>query len=152
MILAAQAAQRRWHVPTSISLAQWALESGWGHSMPTGSNNPFGIKARHGERFVVAWTHEVVHGQRIRIQAPFRVFDSIEQAFDRLGELLANRSPYAAARQHTRDPDAYARALEGHYATEPGYGESLVGMLRDNDFYQYDQWGEGSSRGPSPLL
>ncbi len=139
VILAAQASQRRWKVPASVSLAQWAWESGWGHLMPTGSNNPFGIKARKGERFVMAWTHEVVHGKRIRILAPFRVFDNVEQAFDGHGEFLATRSPYFEARKHTDDADAYARALTGVYATEPGYGDFLIGLMRGNNFYQYNQ-------------
>ena len=42
---AAVASRRKWTVPASITIAQWAVESAWGASMPPGSNNPFGIKA-----------------------------------------------------------------------------------------------------------
>ena len=42
---AAVASRRRWTVPASVTVAQWAVESAWGGSMPPGSNNPFGIKA-----------------------------------------------------------------------------------------------------------
>lgn len=48
VIAAAQAAPARWGAPASITMAQWALESGGGQHMPKGSNNPFGIKAGRG--------------------------------------------------------------------------------------------------------
>jgi hypothetical protein len=54
VINAAQATQDRWGVPASVTLAQWALESRYGASMPVGSNNPFGIKAVSGQPFVEA--------------------------------------------------------------------------------------------------
>ena len=43
IIAAAQAAQHKWQVPASVSLAQWIIESGWGAHEPAGSNNPIGI-------------------------------------------------------------------------------------------------------------
>ena len=42
IIAAAQAAQTQYRVPASVSVAQWAFESGWGAHAP--GNNPFGIK------------------------------------------------------------------------------------------------------------
>ena len=32
VITAAQASQRKWHVPAAVTIAQWALESGWGRT------------------------------------------------------------------------------------------------------------------------
>ncbi|MGI4948909.1 MAG: glycoside hydrolase family 73 protein [Janthinobacterium lividum] len=137
VIAAAQRSQQTWHIPASVTLGQWALESGWGHHMPTGSNNPFGIKARKGERRVAAWTHEVITGQTVRVLADFRVFDNIGQAFDHHGRLLATYRPYAAARAHLNDPDAFAEALTGVYATGRKYGEKLRGQMQAGDFYRY---------------
>ena len=45
VVAAARSAQAKWRVPASVSIAQYALESGWGKHIPPGSNNPFGIKA-----------------------------------------------------------------------------------------------------------
>jgi flagellum-specific peptidoglycan hydrolase FlgJ len=58
VIAAAQASQRNTGIPAAITLAQYALESGYGRHMPTGSNNPFGIKAKPGEPFVEQDTWE----------------------------------------------------------------------------------------------
>ncbi|MDX2291417.1 MULTISPECIES: glucosaminidase domain-containing protein, partial [Streptomyces] len=78
VIAAARDARRQWQVPASVSLAQWALESGHGAHMPLGSNNPFGIKARAGEPSVTSRTREVnAQGQEYYIEAPFRKFDSV---------------------------------------------------------------------------
>lgn len=138
ILKAAIASQAKWGIPASISLAQWALESGWGKHMPPGSNNPFGIKARPGEPTVVANTREVIDGQDRHEDAGFRAFASIAEAFDRHGELLANRAPYAAARAKLPDPDAFADALTGVYATDPNYGKVLKQIMRGSELYQYN--------------
>src|SRR5262249_27834764 len=44
ILSAAIAARRKFGVPISVTLAQWALESDWGTKMPPESNNPFGMK------------------------------------------------------------------------------------------------------------
>ena len=138
IIVAAQKSQQNWGVRASISIAQWVLESGWGRSMPPGSNNPFGIKAAPGQPSVMASTREEIHGRSVYIQAPFRVFASINEAFDEHGKLLANHPAYALARAHLTDPDAYARALTGHYATDSLYGDKLIAFMRGNALYQYN--------------
>lgn len=138
VIAAAQAAHEKWNIPASITLAQWALESGYGRSMPAGSNNPFGIKAAAGQPFVEASTREVIDGQSVIIVAKFRKFDSMSDAFDQHGQLLATARPYAAARTHLDNPDAFADALTGVYATDPNYGPALKRLMRSNNLYQYD--------------
>ncbi len=51
------------------SIAQFALESGWGAHMPPGSNNPFGVKDFHNADAVWAMTTEVIGGRAIREEA-----------------------------------------------------------------------------------
>jgi peptidoglycan hydrolase-like protein with peptidoglycan-binding domain len=140
VIAAAQTSHLKWGVPASVSLAQFILESNWGRSMPGGpsSNNPFGIKARAGEPSVAAQTHEVEHGATITIVARFRRFSSLTEAFDAHGALLARGKPYALAMMHKDDPDRFADALTGHYATDPMYGSKLKDLMRRNNLYQYD--------------
>ena len=140
VIAAAQTSHLKWGVPASVSLAQFILESNSGRSMPGGpsSNNPFGIKARAGEPSVAAQTHEVEHGATITIVARFRRFSSLTEAFDAHGALLARGKPYALAMMHKDDPDRFADALTGHYATDPMYGSKLKDLMRRNNLYQYD--------------
>lgn len=138
VIRGAQASQRTWGIPASITLAQWALESAYGSRMPAGSNNPFGIKARPGEASVAAMTNEVLGGQEVRLSQNFRVFPDMETAFVRHGRLLAVAGTYAAARQYLHDPDKFADQLTGVYATDPKYGSSLKKIMRKNDLYRFD--------------
>lgn len=139
IIAAAKAAQAKWHIPASISIAQWALESGRGQHMPPGSNNPFGMKARQGDPFVTVRTREVdKHGHEFFINAPFRKFATIADAFDAHGELLATAGVYAKCRAHLPDADAFADSLTGVYATDPNYGTMLKSIMHGGNFHQYD--------------
>lgn len=138
VVLAAQATQRSLGIPASVTLAQWAVESAYGSRMPHGSNNPFGIKARPGDDSVVVWTKEEVNGKMVSVQAAFRVFRSLDEAFVKHAELLAFGRPYAAARKFVDDPDRFADALTGVYATDSSYGKMLKSIMRKNDLYRFD--------------
>jgi flagellum-specific peptidoglycan hydrolase FlgJ len=143
-VSAAQDAARKWGVPASVSLAQWALESSWGRREPEGSNNPFGIKARLNpngipvDPYVDADTSEVLGKQIVHINAPFRKFASLAEAFYCHAELLATAHVYAPAMALRAKPDAFAQALTGRYATDPGYGRKLIQIMQGSNLYQYD--------------
>jgi hypothetical protein len=139
VIDAAVASNQHWKVPAAISLAQWAVESAWGAAMPQGSNNPFGIKAVATQASVDSLTHEVVNGETITITAKFRAFESIAEAFDEHGRLLATSPAYTNAMQQVQNPDAFADALTGVYATDPEYGMKLKWVMQNYKLTQYDQ-------------
>ena len=139
VVQAAVASRLRWNVPASITMAQWAVESAWGASMPPGSNNPFGIKALPGQAAVESPTREVIAGQNITISAKFRQFDSLADAFDQHGKLLATGSPYRTAMTLKDDPDAFADALTGVYATDPNYGTTLKWVIHSYNFTVNDK-------------
>jgi hypothetical protein len=136
---AAVASRRRWNVPASITIAQWVVESAWGAAMPPGSNNPFGIKARNGEPAVESPTREVVAGVDVTEVDKFRKFDSLAEAFDEHGRLLATGTTYKTAMALVRDPDAFADALTGVYATDPQYGNTLKWVIHNFNFIRYDK-------------
>jgi flagellum-specific peptidoglycan hydrolase FlgJ len=138
VIAAAQAADRKWGVPAAVTLAQWALESGWGAHMPPGSNNPFGIKALPRGASVLVPTREHLNGAWTTVNAYFRKFDTIADAFDAHGKLLHDGGAYAAARACGRDDDRFGNALTGHYATDPNYGSLLRSIMHGGNFSQYD--------------
>ncbi len=136
IIKAAQAADSKWDVAAAVTLAQWAEESDYGKAIPPGSNNPFGIKAAKGQPYVEVPTHEGSHGQ-IRTRARFRKFDTIADAFDKHGELLATSKAYRKAQATDTDED-YALALSGIYAEDLNYGKKLIAIMDAHDLYQYD--------------
>jgi len=143
IIAAAQEAQTKWGVPASVSLAQWAFESGYGRHMPPTSNNPFGIKASAADiangDCVNAMTTEVVRGERVHVSQRFRKFASMTEAFDYHGRLLATHGAYSKARSKLPDALGFADGLTGHYATEPNYGQKLIdGYMKPNNLTQYD--------------
>jgi len=150
VIAAAQESERKWYPMgpfVSVSLAQWALESAYGRAMPSGSNNPFGIKALPGQLDVIAWTHETLHGVYVSLPQHFAKFASLQEAFDAHAKLLATAPCYHAA-QAAQTPDAYAMALQGVYATGiPGhpYGPALIAIMKSANLYQYDVAHGGTS-------
>jgi hypothetical protein len=131
-------------VSAAVTLAQYILESNWGRSMPNGSNNPFGIKARTGDPFVSALTHEEIGGRSVAVNARFRKFDSIEQAFVAHGVLIENGSPYQGLHAILGNADELANGLTGIYATDSHYGASLISLMDRYDLRQYDQQGPTS--------
>ena len=137
VIEAAEASQKHWSVPAAVTLAQWVVESAWGASMPPGSNNPFGIKAVADQPAVETETHEVVNGETITITAKFRSFPSIADAFDEHGRLLATSSHYTNAMQQKQNPEAFADALTGVYATDPDYGMKLKWVMQNYNLETY---------------
>jgi flagellum-specific peptidoglycan hydrolase FlgJ len=138
IIAAAKAAERKWRIPASVSIAQYGLESGWGAHMPPGSNNPFGIKALAGQARSNTLTREVVDGQDVVIHAGFRVFASIAEAFDAHAELLATAGAYTAARARLPDVGGFVAALTGVYATDPNYGRELMAIIAGDNLTRYD--------------
>jgi flagellum-specific peptidoglycan hydrolase FlgJ len=142
---AAKASQHMYGIPASVSLAQWALESGWGkHDL--GCFNYFGMKApcdAAGHPLVPhvdLKTREVdKYGHDYYITAPFRKFASPEEAFEEHAKLLATRGAYANARSKLPNADAFADALTGVYATDPNYGKSLKAIMHGSNLYQFDK-------------
>ena len=138
VIEAARTSGRRWGVPAAITLAQWIVESAWGSAMPPNSNNPFGIKAFGDQPAVESGTWEVVDGKSVTIQARFRRFASLADAFEAHGKLLSTAAPYKPAMEVARDPDLFADALTGVYATDPQYGTTLKWVMENYKLKQYD--------------
>lgn len=122
-------------VPASLTLAQWALESGWGLKMPPGSNDPFGIKAVGQQPAVTADTHEFIGGREVEEPQAFRQFSSLQEAFDDHARLLSTGRPYVDAFQQyltDRDVTAYVRAISAHYSTSPTYFLNISSMMRNS--------------------
>jgi len=132
---AVNAARRLGTLP-GVLIAQAALETGWGRSLPRNqygesSLNLFGIKADRdwqGPRAVVP-TLEFVDGVPEQKREPFRMYRSIGDAFDDYVALLESRPRYADA-VGERSPAAYAEALQrGGYATDPDYARKILDIL-----------------------
>ena len=134
-------------VEPRLLLAQAALETGWGGTVPqhadgASANNLFGIKAGgawSGAR-TARWTLEHENGVAVSRRADFRAYPSSAASFTDYVDLIGNTPRYAAALASADNPEAYAHAVQAAgYATDPGYadkwlaiyhGQRLDGALR----------------------
>ena len=80
--------------------------------MPPGSNNPFGIKAVANQTFVESPTREVDHNETVTNTARFRVFSSLDEAFNEHGRVLATSPFYLNAMIQAADPEAFVGPLD----------------------------------------
>ncbi len=130
---AARKAAETLGVSPKAVLAQAALETGWGRSIPraadgSSSHNLFGIKANErwrGPR-VEQLTTEFVNGLPQRQVESFRAYSSPADSIADHARLLANSPRYTAVRGTGDDIAAYGMALaQGGYATDPHYARKL---------------------------
>jgi flagellum-specific peptidoglycan hydrolase FlgJ len=136
---AAVASQRKYGVPASVTIAQAIDESGWGQSnLAVNDHNLFGIKGTGPAGSYQEPTQEYENGRLVTTTSSFRVYRSAGQSVDDHGRLLATSAYYRQAMAVRGDPNAFATALTGVYATDPGYGAKLVGLMQQYDLYRYD--------------
>jgi flagellar protein FlgJ len=142
-------------------IAQAALETGWGRSLPRSADgrtsfNFFGIKATGGWRgeSVASSTIEVLQGRERRMVERFRAYSTIEESVADHARLLGNSRRYAAVRGTGDDAHAFGTALQGGgYATDPGYARKIV-QVADSVGRLLDarRAGAGDAAGPSSAL
>ena len=139
IIALAQQSESETGVPASVTLGQWALESGWGKSSP--HNNPFGMKASKSQAGFSTGTKEQGASGLVKTTGKFRSFDSLEDAFRAHGEYVKRRFPWAM--DHTDSSDDFVSSLQSHpnlsYATDAKYVEKLTGTIKHNNFDQYNK-------------
>jgi hypothetical protein len=140
---AARVSQRETGVPASVTIAQAILESSWGKSrLSKDNNNYFGIKARDGaDPSQVAWydTWEVVDGENISVQAPFRAYQNAADSFVDHGRFFIRNSRYRPALAVKDDPQQFAAEISrAGYATDPDYAPKLIRLMDRFNLYAYD--------------
>jgi len=135
----AVATQHRYGVPASVTMAQAIDESAWGQSgLATRDHNLFGIKGSGPAGSDPQPTQEFENGQSVTRTALFRVYHNAAESIDDHGKLLATSGYYRRAMADRQDPNAFAAALTGVYATDPDYGAKLIGLMQQYDLYRYD--------------
>lgn len=120
-------------------LAQAALETGWGRSVPCTTDgecsfNLFGIKAgsRWGGAQVAVPTLEYEDGVAVRKVERFRAYASPAESFRDYAQLIRDNPRYREALNAGGDVAAFADALQrGGYATDPDYARKIVAVAAD---------------------
>ncbi|MDR3723285.1 MAG: glucosaminidase domain-containing protein [Terracidiphilus sp.] len=143
IVPAAQAAQRKWCVPVSVTIAQAILESGWGQSaLARKAYNFFGIKAAaHAapDGYAEFPTKEFVDGRRVSEMARFARYASPAEGFAAHAVLLATTVRYKPAMAVAADPYKFCVQIQKcGYSTNPAYAEELWTLIERFDLTQYD--------------
>jgi peptidoglycan hydrolase FlgJ len=135
----AERAARELGVDPNALLAQAALETGWGRSVPCDAQgecsfNLFGIKAgsQWSGATVNVPTLEFESGIPVRKIERFRAYDSPADSFRDYAALIGGSARYASARGAGDNVEAFAAALQqGGYATDPHYAQKIAAVASE---------------------
>lgn len=134
----AQSAAKETGVLASVSIAQAALESGWGVHAP--AFNLFGIKADKSWPGPVSYqvTTEVVRGHRQTITAAFRSYPNWSASIADHAKFLKENPRYMPCFSCTT-AEGFATMLQRcGYSTDPNYAASLSALIRQHKLTQFD--------------
>lgn len=137
--------QNKFGIPASITLAQAALESGWGTSgLTIKANNFFGIKDQPNDEWYGAninmSTGEVFNGQQTTIKSNFRKYADPGESFkDHASFLLKNKRYASLFKLEPTDYIKWAQGLKAAgYATALNYDSTLINLVVKYNLQQYD--------------
>lgn len=125
--------QEKFGIPASITLAQGALESGWGGSyLSRVGNNYFGIKCH-------SWSGDKIYADDDAKDECFRKYESAEESFKDHAIFLKQNSRYKSLFK-TKDYLEWAYGLQSAgYATSPSYATSLINLIETYGLNDYDE-------------
>lgn len=135
---AARAAAGTTKIPASFTVAQAALESGWGAKAP--GMNLFGIKADASWKGAVTGqaTKEEVNGAEVQTHAQFRAYPDWLSSIEDHAKFLTENPRYRPAFDHA-DGVGFARAVAAAgYATDSKYADKLASIINDYNLAALD--------------
>lgn len=127
------------NVPASFTLAEAALESGWGSHAP--GMNLFGVKADASWKgpVTIKRTREFINGLPVIVEAKFRAYKDWFGSIEDHAEFLLRNPRYKPAFQF-RNGENFAKAIaKAGYATDPDYADKLIAVMDSHDLQQYDK-------------
>jgi len=126
-------------IPASVTLAQAALESGWGRSgLALRYNNLFGVKAWGDGAGVSLPTMESEGGVMERTTAQFRVYPTWSDSLRSHNSLLANDSRYSRALTEGGDWRSFIREIAPIWASDPNYESRVSSIIERYDLDDLD--------------
>lgn len=144
---AAVSDRERTGIPASLTIAQAALESGWGKSgLTQKANNLFGIKGQGPAGSVLMPTIEYYSGNHYHVTAKFRAYHNWLESITDHSNLILNGTPDNPRRYHNVINAEYKEACHNiasdGYATNPDYAHLLIDLIEQHGLQQYDEHAE----------
>lgn len=125
----AQEVQKKYGVPASVVLGQYAQESGYGKST-VGANNYFNIKGNG--------------------KGGYKDYNSKEESFMDFGRLLST-SRYTKYTKNATSTSSYMMGVKkAGYATDPNYVNRVLSIIKTNNLTSLDDTSQISAKGYTP--
>ena len=108
--------QKKYGVPASVTLGQYALESAYGKK-PVNTNNYFSVKGKDGK---------------------YTTYESKAASFDAFGQLLS-KDRYTSKTSSATNVNEYVQAVkDAGYAVDPYYVKKVMNVIKSNNLTMYD--------------
>jgi len=137
----AQGTMQQFGVPASFTIAQAALESGWGKSgLARNGRNLFGIKADKSwvGSVITMPTRERINGEWINEEARFRSYPTWQGSMDDHAHFFIDNPRYKHCFDEV-DGQGWARSVAAAgYATDPDYANKVIATMTARNLMQYD--------------
>ena len=132
------ATHQKYGILASLTIAQAALETGWGKCAI--GNNIFGIKASTSwaGKTQTCQTSECINGEYIQVDAAFRDYDSVDESIIDHAMLFVNNDRYANILGCEDYKQACQYVHDDGYATDPDYADKLISIIEGYSLTQYD--------------
>jgi len=139
---AAQASSKITRIPASFTVAEAALESGWGASaLVTEACNLFGVKADAswlGDTVMMP-TREYLNGQWVTVPAKWRKYPTWLASINDHAQFLLKNPRYQGAFVNCSDVEAFTNAIaKAGYATDPQYASKILAIIKVHNLAQFD--------------
>ena len=137
--------QQKYGIPASITLAQMALESGWGEGRAIKeANNAFCVKGTYNGNFILISDDKP--------NEKFKAYPSLQASFDDHSKVLTGKHYAHCQGLASTDYKGWAYGLQsgastgGRYATDSGYSKKLIDTIEANGLARFDQMGLSPAR------
>ncbi len=130
-----QNAKNAWHIFPEAAACEAVVETGWGKSkLYTLANNVFGRKQSLEPIFetVSLPTEEVLHGERVTLNAEFVKYPSVADSFaDRMATLNRLKNIYAEyyAALNATTPEDFIIYVSKRWSTDPNRAQTCISIL-----------------------
>lgn len=134
----AQELQKTSKIPASVTIAQAAVESGWGKKAP--GNNFFGIKASKSwtGAVVILNTHEFINGVRTPVVDQFRAYKTFLGSLEDHANFLLTNPRYKPCFETSNAIDFCKALQKSGYSTSPTYADLLIQIITQHNLLALD--------------
>ncbi len=139
---AASASMRQSKIPASFTIAEGALESGWGSSvLYEKAKNIFGVKVYPGWKgeILTLPTREYINERWEMVEAKWCIYHTYLECILDHARFILTEPRYSGCFAHPYSGAEFAIEIQrAGYATDPDYAEKIGSIIRQHGLIKYD--------------